>query len=107
MSFLQFSVQHSCSLLQTRCKNAPVCIPSYKICDGDEDCPGKSDENDCIKKRSCNETEFKCLDGLTCVPQTARCNQRRDCPDGSDETKCSKISLLFKVQPTLNMISCM
>ena len=84
--------QHSCSLLQTRCEKDPVCIPTYKVCDGDNDCPDKSDESRCIKERTCKETDFKCLDGSTCVPRAARCDQRRDCPDGSDEAKCSKIS---------------
>ena len=94
MFFLQFSAQHSCSLLQTRCKNDSVCIPSYMVCDSVADCPDRSDEDHCTKKRSCNETDFKCLDGLTCVPLTSRCDQKRDCADGSDEDKCSKIFLL-------------
>ncbi|CAB4016149.1 prolow-density lipo receptor-related 1, partial [Paramuricea clavata] len=81
--------QHSCSLLQTRCKNDSVCIPSYMVCDGVADCPDRSDEDHCTKKRSCNESDFKCLDGLTCVPLTSRCDQKRDCADGSDEDKCS------------------
>ena len=95
--FRLFSAQHSCSLLQTRCKTDPVCIPSYKVCDGDVDCKDGSDESQCVKKRACNVTEFKCLSNLTCVPLSARCNQRRDCPDGSDEFKCSKIFIMIFV----------
>ena len=64
------------------------------VCDGVADCPDRSDEDHCTKKRSCNETDFKCLDGLTCVPLTSRCDQKRDCADGSDEDKCSKKFLL-------------
>ena len=101
--FRVFSAQHSCSLLQTRCKTEPVCIPSYKLCDGDVDCKDRSDEDRCVvAKKRCNVNEFKCLSDLTCIPLSARCNQRKDCDDGSDEAKCSKIHIIIIIFKSYN-----
>ena len=69
-----------------------MCIPSYKLCDGDVDCKNGSDEDRCVvAKKRCNVNEFKCVSDQACIPLSARCNQRKDCDDGSDEAKCSKI----------------
>lgn len=83
---------HRCLLTQFRCKDFPVCIPLFKKCDGDDDCPDKSDEPiSCVKNRTCDKNEFKCSNGRSCVLLTQRCDQKNDCGDGSDETKCGKL----------------
>lgn len=62
-------------------------------CDGDEDCPDRSDEAGCANITSgpstCSAKKFRCADGH-CIQGHWRCDGEEDCPDGSDEQQCRK-----------------
>uniref|UniRef100_A0A915A9Z2 EGF-like domain-containing protein n=1 Tax=Parascaris univalens TaxID=6257 RepID=A0A915A9Z2_PARUN len=91
---------------QFTCKSGK-CIPLSWRCDGDEDCPGGDDEQNC-KRVSCNpEREFECASdssGLPlytsmirynparCIPRSWVCDGEADCRDGSDERGCKNIT---------------
>lgn len=60
------------------------CIHPDQFCDGDLDCPGGEDENNCS---SCTTNEFTCLDHK-CIAMSERCDGKPDCPDSSDEMNC-------------------
>ena len=65
------------------------CVPIYRLCDGNVDCPDGEDERNC--------TQFHCIGMLrcslehTCVPLEYVCDGIQHCPlSGDDEMVCSK-----------------
>lgn len=68
-----------------RCSNS-YCIPSWRQCDGVNDCNDMSDETSCP---SCiADNEFRCQESGECLPRNKTCDRRVDCRDGSDESGC-------------------
>ncbi|XP_037092270.1 very low-density lipoprotein receptor-like isoform X2 [Pollicipes pollicipes] len=77
--------QAVCSSLQFACQNKR-CIPRSWVCDGEDDCGDKSDEQPdiCGVRESCDETQFTCNNGR-CIISRWQCDGDDDCSDGSDE----------------------
>ncbi|KAB1259261.1 CD320 antigen [Camelus dromedarius] len=104
-----------CPSTEFQCRTEGHCIPLMWRCDGDQDCPDGSDEEECsiepptgsacscdsladcpggINKNVncgpplCPEGELHCALGDACIPHTWLCDGHPDCSDSSDELGC-------------------
>ena len=88
------AVNHTCSPDEFSCANGR-CTPQSWVCDADNDCGDRSDEQSC-PPRTCLPTEFTCQSPPgSCIPQRFRCDHQHDCSDGSDEIDCRKSGLFI------------
>ncbi|XP_060074806.1 low-density lipoprotein receptor-related protein 8-like isoform X2 [Ylistrum balloti] len=81
-----------CNPGEVRCANTSRCIPRKWMCDGDADCPNKTDELKCGNE-TCSLQEFMCKSGK-CIPASWKCDGDDDCGDHSDEKSCTNKTCL-------------
>uniref|UniRef100_A0A8C2DL15 Low density lipoprotein receptor-related protein 2a n=1 Tax=Cyprinus carpio TaxID=7962 RepID=A0A8C2DL15_CYPCA len=70
-----------------QCSNGE-CIPRGYICDHDDDCGDRSDEQNCTYP-TCRGTYFTCPSGR-CIHQVWLCDGEDDCEDNADERGCGR-----------------
>lgn len=78
------------------------CIPKLWICDDENDCDDKTDEDKskCIKN-PCPSSQFMCSKTKRCIPSSWVCDGENDCgnDDLSDEKQnCSKLNYTFQFE---------
>ncbi|XP_004771733.3 CD320 antigen [Mustela lutreola] len=70
----------SCSPTSFQCRTSGFCVPLILRCDGDQDCPDGSDEEDCSIKPCAQDGECQPPTGSPCP-----CDNVEDCRDGIHE----------------------
>ncbi|XP_053317464.1 complement factor I [Spea bombifrons] len=78
-----YTASRQCNKDEFSCVNGK-CIPSFRSCDGENDCGDLSDELCCT---SCNNS-FHCKSD-TCIPLKYKCNKEVDCISVDDEANCN------------------
>uniref|UniRef100_A0A8C3C9S1 Low-density lipoprotein receptor-related protein 2 n=1 Tax=Cairina moschata TaxID=8855 RepID=A0A8C3C9S1_CAIMO len=83
---IKYKISHGCTSMQFQCANGE-CIPRAFICDHDDDCGDRSDENSCKSgHHECYPGEWACPGSGHCIPIGKVCDGAADCPGGEDET---------------------
>ncbi|KAL5011999.1 hypothetical protein ScPMuIL_010550 [Solemya velum] len=77
-------VANSCDSADFACYDGD-CISSFWQCDGEADCGGGEDEDDC--SGGWCPVDFACYDGQ-CIDSSWQCDGEEDCHTGEDENDC-------------------
>jgi len=86
-NLINFNVEkYKCPQENFKCRGSNKCISKFWICDGDNDCDDKSDENPELCD-SCLASQFSCSVTKRCIPHSWVCDGTFDCGEGdtSDE----------------------
>ena len=71
-------------LIDLQLSLSAICLPTFKMCDGDYNLNSGLDEENCAEW-TCAEGYRKCDDNLRCIPEWKFCDWAYDCLDDSDE----------------------
>ncbi|CAF1136975.1 unnamed protein product [Adineta steineri] len=68
------------------CYSGLLCLDWRNICDGEQQCSGGYDEENCdlLEFNECDDDEYRCMNGM-CIPEDYWLDGDSDCMDGSDE----------------------
>lgn len=94
-----YLVNNTCPQENFRCDDNRKCISKFWVCDGDNDCEDKTDENTELCK-SCLASQFECAITKRCIPHSWVCDGTFDCGEGdtSDEHQyCGMFNVLFSI----------
>uniref|UniRef100_A0A4W6BVQ1 Uncharacterized protein n=1 Tax=Lates calcarifer TaxID=8187 RepID=A0A4W6BVQ1_LATCA len=79
-----------CPQGQFPCMDSVGCVDVSARCDGQNQCPTGSDEENCTAIFGCLDSDWTCRNHM-CIPTGLRCNGLNDCTDNSDEEDCESL----------------
>ncbi|XP_077129136.1 low-density lipoprotein receptor-related protein 1B isoform X2 [Ranitomeya variabilis] len=97
------------------CHDNVTCVSQSWLCDGEQDCPDKSDETlGLCTVYKCSSNHILCVGSKTCIHFSKLCNGVFDCSDGYDEgahcrelqSACHKKSCQYKCAVSRNSTQC-
>mgnify|MGYP001545389184 CR=1 FL=1 len=68
----------------------------FRVCDGDFDCPGATEENNCTTCPDDRPVKCQGINSTKCIVERDICDGSSDCEDNLDESDCKNKCPSFK-----------